>query len=145
MQGERYCAPVLSVNDKTSVLDIWQKLLERKELITIVVDDYGGMRGVITMEDVVETMLGAEIIDEDDLAPDLQSYAREKWERIRKSNSVCWSHESGDSMPPLACVFVLREINHTPAAMQSTAATFCHVSTSMPRAIPTVAAMTGCM
>lgn len=76
--------PVLSVNDKTSVLDIWQKLLERKELITIVVDDYGGMRGVITMEDVVETMLGAEIIDEDDLAPDLQSYAREKWERIRK-------------------------------------------------------------
>lgn len=76
--------PVLSVNDKTSVLEIWQRLLDRKELITIVVDDYGGMRGVITMEDVVETMLGAEIIDEDDLAPDLQEYARDKWERIRK-------------------------------------------------------------
>ena len=63
-------------------------MLENKEHISIIIDDYGCLRGIVTMEDVIETMLGVEIVDEYDTTTDMQSLAREKWQKIkqRKSN-----------------------------------------------------------
>lgn len=76
--------PILSFPEQTSAYDIWEQLLEKKESISIIVDEYGGLRGIVTMEDVIETMLGVEIVDENDPATDMQQLAMEKWERIRK-------------------------------------------------------------
>lgn len=76
--------PILSFTEQTSAYDIWEQLLEKKESISIIVDEYGGLRGIVTMEDVIETMLGVEIVDENDPATDMQQLAMEKWERIRK-------------------------------------------------------------
>ena len=39
------------------------------------------MRGIVTLEDVIETMLGVEIVDENDEAVDMQDVAREKWQQ----------------------------------------------------------------
>ena len=53
-------------------------MLEKREHISIIVDEYGALRGVVSMEDVIETMTGVEIVDEDDVAVDMQVLAREK-------------------------------------------------------------------
>lgn len=58
---------------------IWQRLLENKEHISVITDEYGCMRGIVTMEDVIETMLGVEIVDECDTIEDMQAMARDKF------------------------------------------------------------------
>lgn len=66
-----------SRNDE-SVYQIWEKMLEKREHISIIIDEYGSLRGVVSMEDIIETMTGVEIVDEDDVAVDMQALAKEK-------------------------------------------------------------------
>ena len=74
--------PILSFNEDDSVYQIWEKLLAKHEHISIIVDEYGCLRGVVSMEDVIETMTGVEIVDEDDVAVDMQAFAKEKSRKI---------------------------------------------------------------
>ena len=53
-------------------------MLEKQEHISFIVDEYGYLRAVVSMEDVIETMTGVEIVDEDDVAVDMQALAKEK-------------------------------------------------------------------
>ena len=77
--------PVLSFDEDTSVFQIWEKMIEKKEHISILIDRYGCFRGIVTMEDVIETMLGREIVDEADTAADMQAVAIEKYKaRLKK-------------------------------------------------------------
>lgn len=71
--------PILVFPETAKVSDIWQKLLEKKEHISVITDEYGCMRGIVTMEDVIETMLGVEIVDECDTIEDMQTLARNKF------------------------------------------------------------------
>ena len=71
--------PILYFTEDVKVSDIWQKMLEKKEHISVITDEYGCMRGIVTMEDVIETMLGVEIVDECDTTDDLQALARKKF------------------------------------------------------------------
>ncbi len=61
--------------------DLFERLLNRSAHIALVVDEYGGMAGIVTMEDVVETLLGLEIVDEADSVDDMQKLARQQWLR----------------------------------------------------------------
>lgn len=76
--------PILSFSENESVYQIWEKMLETREHISIIVDEYGGLRGVISMEDIIETMTGVEIVDEADIAIDMQELAKEKSLRIKQ-------------------------------------------------------------
>ena len=73
--------PILSFPEDESVFTIWEKMLSVREHISIVVDEYGGLRGVVTMEDVIETMIGVEIVDEQDTTTDMQELAREVYQQ----------------------------------------------------------------
>lgn len=71
---------ILTVPNSINVFALFNKLLETKEHICVVVDEYGGLSGIVTMEDVIETLIGLEIIDESDQVIDMQQYAKQKWE-----------------------------------------------------------------
>lgn len=70
--------PILTFREEDSVFQIWEKMLEKREHISVINDEYGGLRGLVTMEDIIETMTGVEIVDEDDVAVDMQALAKEK-------------------------------------------------------------------
>ena len=70
---------IAAFHEETSVSDIWESLLKTKDQIACIIDDYGCFLGIITLEDIMETILGMEIIDENDTITDMQQYAKERW------------------------------------------------------------------
>lgn len=64
--------------------DVLRQLLQAREHIALAVDPYGGTAGIITLEDLVETLLGMEIVDEVDHVSDMQAHAKKRWWRRAK-------------------------------------------------------------
>ena len=70
---------IVIVPNSNVLFNVWENLLESKEHIALIIDEYGGVDGIVTLEDVIETLLGLEIIDEKDTVTDMQKYARDRW------------------------------------------------------------------
>lgn len=88
-------APISSLQREVMVVpldfplpELFNRLLERQEHLAIVVDSFGGMSGVVTTEDVIETLLGMEIVDESDHAVDMQALARRNWEARARARGL---------------------------------------------------------
>ncbi len=89
---------ILIIPEIMPLQDFFEELMKKQEHIAIVVDEYGGFAGVVTMEDLVETLLGMEIIDEVDTIEDMQKMARKKWmERAKRLGIVPEDAPSIDS------------------------------------------------
>ena len=69
----------MKVPNSINVFALFNQFLEKKEHISIVIDEYGGLVGIVTLEDILETLIGLEIIDESDQEVDMQKFARQKW------------------------------------------------------------------
>ena len=84
-EGERPVSsimrPISLVQEDYPIPDLFNDFLEKSEHIAVVVDEFGGMDGIVTMEDVIETMLGKEIIDEMDNTEDMRELARLRWKK----------------------------------------------------------------
>ncbi len=66
----------------TPIKNLFDKLIDKQEHIALVVDEFGSVSGIVSQEDIIETLLGLEIVDESDGDEDLQLLARKLW-RIR--------------------------------------------------------------
>ena len=71
---------IRSVSEFDSLSKLFDELLTRNEHIAIVVDEFGTASGLVTLEDVIETLIGLEIVDESDTEVDMRELARKKWE-----------------------------------------------------------------
>jgi CBS domain containing-hemolysin-like protein len=79
----------LNVLENKPLPDLMQKMVSERVSISLVVNEYGDPLGITTMEDLVETMLGMEIVDESDNHIDMQERARELW----KLRAMASGHE----------------------------------------------------
>jgi CBS domain containing-hemolysin-like protein len=68
---------------------VFNTLMTRRQHIAVVVDQYGTLTGIVTLEDILETLLGLEIVDESDHIEDMQKLARKLWkQRARQSGLI---------------------------------------------------------
>lgn len=95
----------------TPIPELFEKFIQERGHITMVIDEYGNTIGLVTMEDIIETLLGLEIMDESDSIEDMQMLARQNWERrakrlglikrdeeqMKKSNEDTSEDTTGDS------------------------------------------------
>lgn len=76
-----YRRELKALQDRTSVSQAFEAFLHQRLHIMVIVDEYGGMEGIITLEDILETLLGLEIMDEQDKQVDMQEHARQLWRK----------------------------------------------------------------
>ncbi|WP_074405635.1 hemolysin family protein [Aquimarina megaterium] len=76
--------PILFTTRNLPIPDLFNELIQSKNHLALVVDEYGSVNGLVTMEDVIETLLGLEIVDESDTETDMQILARKNWENRAK-------------------------------------------------------------
>ena len=72
---------VATFDEDTPLDQIWDEMLTKDEQIAIIINEYGSFQGILTLEDVIETLLGSEIVDENDTVRDMQQLARDKWKK----------------------------------------------------------------
>jgi len=87
---------ILVTNRNIPIPQLLDELILNKNHMALVVDEYGSVSGLVTMEDVIETLLGIEIMDESDNVADLQLLARKSWENRAKRLGLIEEKESED-------------------------------------------------
>ena len=70
--------PVQFVVDSAPLDRLLRTFLERRRHLAAVVDEFGGFAGIVTLEDLIEELLGQEIVDESDQDADLRALARRR-------------------------------------------------------------------
>jgi CBS domain containing-hemolysin-like protein len=80
--------PFLVLPDILTTSEIFDRLMHEKSHIALVVDEYGTVQGIVTLEDVIETLVGMEITDELDKVEDMQILASKRWRERMKSIGI---------------------------------------------------------
>ena len=70
---------ILAVPHSVSLTHLFEHFLKDRQHIAIVVNEYGGLDGLVTLEDLIETIMGMEIVDETDNIEDMRVFARNQW------------------------------------------------------------------
>jgi CBS domain containing-hemolysin-like protein len=88
---------IIVVSRELPIPKLFEKLVESRNHMALVVDEYGSVSGIVTMEDVIETLLGLEIMDESDNVSDLQHMARKSWESRAKKLGILEDDSSDEN------------------------------------------------
>jgi CBS domain containing-hemolysin-like protein len=88
---------VACFSEDIAVSKVWESMLELKEQIALIIDDYGAFQGIVTLEDIIETIFGLEITDEKDEVADMQKLAKQRWEeRLTKYKHITTDEDDDD-------------------------------------------------
>ncbi len=84
---------ILIAERNSPIKPLFDTLIKKREHIALVVDEFGSLSGIVTQEDIIETLLGLEIVDESDSHEDLQQLARKMWENRAKRLGIIDDNE----------------------------------------------------
>ncbi len=87
---------IVTIPESASLSRLFDQLIDQRAHICHVVDEYGGMAGLVTLEDLVETLLGLEIVDEADRNDDMQVLARKRWKQRAKDLGLVVDEDGDD-------------------------------------------------
>ena len=79
---------IIITDRDAQIKPLFENLIEKHEHIALVVDEFGSISGLVTQEDIIETLLGLEIVDESDSHEDLQTLARKMWKARAKRHGI---------------------------------------------------------
>ena len=77
--------PVKVVPESTSVESLMTQLMQDRQHLCLIYDEFGGWRGLVTLEDIMETIIGKPILDETDDIPNMRRFAKRRWEHRIKA------------------------------------------------------------
>ncbi|KTG22461.1 hemolysin [Pseudoalteromonas sp. XI10] len=81
--------PIYTVPETLHVPTLLETLLSGRTHICLVVDEYGDVQGIVTLEDLIEALMGLEIVDEHDQSANMQKVAKQRWrQRLESSNTI---------------------------------------------------------
>lgn len=84
----------------TPIPELFDLFVQNRAHISMVVDEFGNTVGLVTMEDIIETLLGLEIMDESDNIEDMQKLARQNWERRANKIGLIQSNDNNEEDLP---------------------------------------------
>lgn len=79
--------PYKVVSDKISVEQLMSQLMHERQHMCLVYDEYGSWLGLVTMEDIIEAIIGKSIMDETDDIPNMRRFAKRRWEHKQKESN----------------------------------------------------------
>ena len=74
----------------------FDQMMAQRLQLSLVVDEYGTIQGIITLEDIFEHLVGEEIVDEADKTTDMQELAFQRWEKWKEKHGVIESRDEED-------------------------------------------------
>lgn len=90
---------ILVTDSNKPIPELFETFVQKRAHIAIVVDEYGNTVGLVTMEDIIETLLGLEIMDESDNVEDMQVLARQNWEKRARRLGLLKDTDNGEQSP----------------------------------------------
>ncbi|MCW8330738.1 hemolysin family protein [Photobacterium sp. SDRW27] len=85
--------PLPVIMNNSSVPKAFEQLMKERSQVVLVVDEYGTVQGLVTLEDIFEHLVGEEIVDEADKNTDMQQLAYQRWEKWKKLHGVIESKD----------------------------------------------------
>ncbi len=92
--------PIPVVHDSIHVPIAFDRLMAQRSQLALIVDEYGDVQGIITLEDIFEHLMGKEIMDEADKTSNMQQLAQDRWEDWKETHGVIQRKDDEDDISP---------------------------------------------
>lgn len=89
--------PIYTVPSTQNVSSLLQILLTKRTHICLVIDEYGDVQGIVTLEDMIEALMGLEIVDERDQSTNMRAVAKQRWHQRLADSEHIVSAEDNES------------------------------------------------